>query len=77
MRSLLPPESVALGTGSVPRGVRLRALFADSWLRGTSTTFADRIYVALAQHLGAPLLTDDYKLANAPDLPVGILLLSR
>ena len=28
------------------------------------------IYVALAQHLGAELLTGDHKLASAPNLPV-------
>ena len=33
-------------------------------------TIADAIYVALAQHLDADLLTSDHKLASAPNLPV-------
>lgn len=33
--------------------------------------FADASYVSLAEHLGAELLTDDHKLANAPTLTVG------
>jgi predicted nucleic acid-binding protein len=36
-------------------------------------TFADAVYVALAQHLGAAILTDDLKMANAPTLPVRAL----
>jgi predicted nucleic acid-binding protein len=28
------------------------------------------LYVALAEHLGADLLTDDYRLANTPNLPI-------
>ena len=36
----------------------------------------DAVYVALARHLGAPLLTGDRRLAGAPNLPVQILHLS-
>jgi predicted nucleic acid-binding protein len=38
-------------------------------------TFADATYVALAEHLGGPLLTDDRRLANTPGLPVQMLRL--
>ncbi len=40
-------------------------------------TFADGIYVALAELLVAPLLTEDHKLANSPGLGVVTLLLPR
>jgi predicted nucleic acid-binding protein len=49
------------------RIVQVRALFADAWRLRKNLTFADATYVALAEHLGAELLTDDHKLANAPD----------
>jgi predicted nucleic acid-binding protein len=48
-------------------------LFSDARRRRTNVTFADAVYVALAEHLGAPLLTDDRKLANTPNLPLRIL----
>jgi predicted nucleic acid-binding protein len=35
--------------------------------------FADAVYVALAEHLGADLLSDDIRLANTPGLPVRVL----
>jgi len=35
-----------------------------------NVTFADAVYVALAAHLGADLLSDDGRLAKAPGLPV-------
>ncbi|MGH9127419.1 MAG: type II toxin-antitoxin system VapC family toxin [Acidimicrobiales bacterium] len=57
------------------RVVEVRGLFDDAWRRRATITFADAIYVALADHLGAPLLTDDHKLANAPGLPVQTLRL--
>lgn len=37
--------------------------------------FADAVYVALAKHIGADLLSDDGRLANAPRLPVRALRL--
>ena len=52
------------------RVTQVRSLFNDAWRLRANVTFADAIYVALAQHLGAPLLTDDDKLASAPNLPV-------
>lgn len=39
-------------------------------------TFPDAVYLALAERLGAPLLTDDHKLANSPILPVEAMRLS-
>ncbi|PZS21498.1 MAG: hypothetical protein DLM54_04315 [Acidimicrobiales bacterium] len=57
------------------RVAQVRSLFADAWRHRHNLTFADATYVALADHLGAELLTDDHKLANAPTLPVRVLRL--
>jgi len=51
----------------------VRGLFADAWRLRPNVTFADAVYVALAEHLGAELLSDDRRLANAPGLPVTVL----
>ena len=58
------------------RVTQVRGLFADAWMRRTNITFPDAIYVALAEHLGGELLTDDQKLANTPNLPVVALHLT-
>jgi predicted nucleic acid-binding protein len=55
------------------RVTQVRGLFADAWRLRANVTFADAIYVALAAHLGADLLSDDRRLANAPDLPARVL----
>ncbi|HVF73978.1 MAG TPA: type II toxin-antitoxin system VapC family toxin [Acidimicrobiales bacterium] len=52
------------------RRVQVRALLADAWFRRRNLTIADGVYVALADHLGATLVTTDLRLANAPGLPV-------
>jgi predicted nucleic acid-binding protein len=44
-------------------------LIQDAWRYRHNLTAADAIYVALAEHLSASLLTDDQKLASAPTLP--------
>lgn len=58
------------------RVTQVRGLFADAWRLRANVTFADALYVALAEHLGASLLTDDRKLANSPNLPVPVLCLT-
>ena len=55
------------------RVTQIRGLFADAWALRANVTFADAIYVALARHLGAVLLTDDHRLAATPNLPVRAL----
>jgi len=55
------------------RITQVRGLFADAWRLRANVTFADAVYVALAAHLGADLLSDDGRLANAPGLPVRVL----
>lgn len=52
------------------RVTQIRGLFADAWRHKASITFADGVYVVLAVHLGAELLTDDRRLANTPNLPI-------
>ena len=59
------------------RVAQVRSLFADAWRHRHNVTFSDATYVALAERLGAKLLTDDHKLANAPTLPVQVLQLPR
>jgi predicted nucleic acid-binding protein len=58
------------------RVTQARGLFADAWRLRANVTFADAIYVALAEHLGAELLSDDRRLANSPGLPVRVLRLA-
>lgn len=65
-RLLRLPASVAR---SVP-------LLADAWRLRNNLIVHDAVYVALAEHLDAPLLTGDRKLAGAPNLPVTVLHLS-
>ncbi len=57
------------------RVTQARGLFADAWLLRANVTFADALYIALAEHLGADLLSDDARLANTPRLPVRVLRL--
>lgn len=56
-----------------PRVVQVRGLFAYAWAKRANVTFADGLYVALAAHLHASLLTCDGRLANTPSLGVPVL----
>ena len=55
------------------RITQVRGLFADAWRLRANVTFADGVYVALAEHLGADLLSDDRRLAHTPGLPVRVV----
>jgi predicted nucleic acid-binding protein len=57
------------------RVTQVRGLFADAWRLRANVTFADALYIALAEHLGADVLSDDARLANTPRLPVRVLRL--
>jgi predicted nucleic acid-binding protein len=57
------------------RVTQVRALFADAWRLRANVTFPDAIYVALAEHLGAAILSDDQRLARVPNLTVQVLYL--
>jgi predicted nucleic acid-binding protein len=50
--------------------VQVRPLLGDAWSLRHNLTVGDALYVALAQHLGAELVTSDLKLVAAPGLPV-------
>jgi predicted nucleic acid-binding protein len=55
------------------RITQVRGLSADAWRLRADVTFADAVYVAIAEHLGADLLSDDRRLANTPGLPVRVV----
>lgn len=59
------------------RVTQVRGLFDDAWRMRANVTFADAVYVALAEHLEADLLSDDRRLANAPGLTVRVLHLPQ
>lgn len=76
----LSPDQAAAALGRLLRwrGDRypLLPLLQDAWAFRSNLVIADALYVVLAVRLGAPLLTDDHKLANAPTLPRGLTLLT-
>lgn len=53
--------------------VAIAGLFRDAWRYRANLTFPDAVYVALAEHLGAALLTADLRLSRAPTLPVATI----
>lgn len=55
------------------RITQVRGLSADAWRLRANVTFADAVYVAIAEHLGADVLSDDRRLANTPGLPVRVV----
>ncbi len=50
--------------------VSVRPLVPEAWAMRHNLTIGDALYVVVASHLGAPLVTTDQRLANAPTLPV-------
>ena len=68
----------ALGTtgrsGGRDRGIRRRAsvrtLASEAWALRHNVTIGDALYVVMARHLHATLITLDVRLANAPTLGV-------
>ena len=55
------------------RRVSVRPLVAEGWQLRHNLTVADALYVVVAKHLNAPLVTTDNKLAAAPTLPVATI----
>ena len=55
------------------RRVQVRALLPEAWTLRQNLTIADAIYVVLARHLGASLVTVDERLAGAPGLDVEVI----
>jgi predicted nucleic acid-binding protein len=69
-------DRVASGLGELARApIRrypLAPLLAAAWELRSNLTLRDAFYVALAQRLGATVVTADRRLAGAPRLGVGI-----
>ena len=79
LNGVLPANQLATAVAELNawplRIAQVRGLFNDAWRIRFNLTFADAVYVALAEHLGADVLTDDGRMANAPGLPVRTLRL--
>lgn len=59
----------ALDTAPLRR-VQVRPLLTEAWAKRNNATIADALYVVLAEHLDADLVTADIKLAHTPGLNV-------
>jgi predicted nucleic acid-binding protein len=55
------------------RRVSVRPLISEAWLLRHNMTVADALYVVVAKHLRADLVTTHLKLANSPTLPVSTI----
>jgi predicted nucleic acid-binding protein len=56
------------------RRVQIRPLLSEAWTLRHNITVADALYVVMAKHLRATLVTLDANLANAPNLGVDTLV---
>lgn len=56
------------------RRVQVRPLLSEAWTLRHNLTVTDAVYVVLARHLRAPLLTADLRLAAAPGLEIDLIL---
>lgn len=70
----MPPARVARALNQLREAalysVALSPLLAEAWERRKSMSVADALYVILAKHLDASLVTADIKLTRAPSLGV-------
>ena len=57
------------------RQAAVAPLVLPAWSQRHNMSAADAIYVALAEQLGAALLTDDHRLVGAPTFPSGVTVL--
>jgi predicted nucleic acid-binding protein len=57
------------------RQAAIAPLVADAWSRRHNMSAADAIYVALAEQLGAVLVTEDHRLIGAPTFPTSVRVL--
>lgn len=55
---------------------RSSLLISEAWDYRSNLIVHDAVYVVLAKHLGAVLLTGDHRLAGAPNLPVQVAHIS-
>lgn len=74
LHGALQPARAAVAMASLTTApinrVQLRPLLMDAWTQRHNLTIADALYVAVAEHLEATLVTTDLNLANAPTLTV-------
>lgn len=68
--------SIALSRllGTPVHRVQIRPLLSEAWTLRHNITVADALYVVMAKHLQATLVTVDVNLANAPNLGVDTLV---
>ena len=57
------------------RQAAVAPLVLPAWSRRHNMSAADAVYVALAEQLGASLLTDDHRLIGTPSFPSGVAVL--
>lgn len=77
LRGTLPPTDVASAMLRFAnwrvRRASVSGLTLDAWTLRHNVTFTDACYVSLARRLGAPLLTSDRRLADAPGIAIEVL----
>ena len=54
--------------------VQVRPLLEEAWSKRGHLTVYDALYVVLAQHLNATLVTSDLRLARSPQLSVPVIV---
>ena len=54
------------------RRVQIRPLISEAWVLRDNITIADALYVVIARHVDATLVTFDTKLAAAPTLGIAV-----
>lgn len=55
--------------------VSVQPLISEAWTMRNNLTIADALYVVIALHIDAPLVTTDLRLADAPNLPIETITL--
>jgi predicted nucleic acid-binding protein len=59
---------------AVFRRAQVRPLLDDAWKRRAALTVADALYVVLAEHLSATLVTADERLVRSPGLTISTII---
>jgi predicted nucleic acid-binding protein len=59
---------------AVLRRAQVRPLLSDAWARRAAITVADALYVVLAEHIDATLVTADERLARSPGLTISTIV---
>jgi predicted nucleic acid-binding protein len=72
LNARVAPAMTSLSTAPLRR-VQVRPLLAGAWSKRANLTIADALYVVLAEHLDATLVTTDVRLARTPGLSIATL----